>query len=388
MRTLLRLLVALLLGGAAAAAPLLQPPALRSASPEQAEAVRHAMLARAAAALQLKPPSVLDKSLLPASGDKQDYLSFGPYWWPDPAKPDGLPYVRRDGQRNPEAARGSDAPSLARLGDAIEALGLAYEATREPRYAEKAAQLARIWFLDPSTRMNQNFQHAQAIPGLTPGRGIGLIESRWLIAVNEGLARIAGSSAWSADEQIALRAWMQAFYSWLRDSRNGRDEEAEHNNHGSWYDAQAAHLALTLGRDEDAKSLLQLGLKRRLESQIEPDGSQPHELARTRSLDYSLFNLEALLICAQLAERVGVDWWRYESHDGRSLRAALAFLAPYADPAKPWPYKELQPADRRRLTPLLAVFLQHHDDPLLSSAFRDSMRRLDPARLTRILPAP
>ena len=44
------------------------------------------------------PWSVMDKQHVPPSGDKHDYMSLGPYWWPDPDKPDGLPYIRRDGE--------------------------------------------------------------------------------------------------------------------------------------------------------------------------------------------------------------------------------------------------------------------------------------------------
>ncbi len=46
--------------------------------------------------------SVMQKTQLPPSGNKHDYMSQGPYWWPDPSKPDGKPYIRKDGQRNPE----------------------------------------------------------------------------------------------------------------------------------------------------------------------------------------------------------------------------------------------------------------------------------------------
>lgn len=359
---LLALVLALALQAAPAAAQLLVPAGVTTA-PDPA--ALKALLGRADAALAMKPESVLDKTLTAASGDKRDFLSFGPYWWPDPAKPDGLPYIRRDGNRNPEAASGSDSLALARLGAAVETLGLAYRFTRDERYATKAATLARTWFLDPATRMNPNFQHAQAIPGITSGRGIGIIESRWLIHINEGLAMLGASKAWSAQDRAAMKDWLGAFYTWLRTSKNGRDEEGEHNNHGSWYDAQAAHLALVLGRDGDARAILQRGLAKRLAAHIAPDGSQPHELARTRSLDYSIFNLEALLICAQLADRVGVDWWGHTTPDGRSLRAALAYIAPYADPAAPWPRKDIHDADRRQILPLLALYLRHRDDAAL-----------------------
>ena len=43
-----------------------------------------------------------DEGKTPASGDKHDYMSQARYFWPDPAKPDGLPYINRDGISNPE----------------------------------------------------------------------------------------------------------------------------------------------------------------------------------------------------------------------------------------------------------------------------------------------
>ncbi len=46
--------------------------------------------------------SVMHKKQTPPSGDKHDYMSQAPYWWPDPTKPDGLPYIKKDGVKNPE----------------------------------------------------------------------------------------------------------------------------------------------------------------------------------------------------------------------------------------------------------------------------------------------
>jgi hypothetical protein len=264
---------------------------------------------------------------------------------------------------NPASRDRSDYKAFVQVSTAIETLGLAYWFTRDERYARQAARLARVWFLDPATRMNPHLQHAQAIPGLTDGRGIGIIESRQLISVNEGLALLAGSSVWTAADRAAYQSWLAAFYEWLTTSPNGRDEQREHNNHGTWYDVQAAHLALVLGRPAEAKTILTEGLTRRLAQQVQPDGAQPLELARTKSLNYSLFNLEALFACAQLGGHVGVDWWAYATPDGRSLHAALAYLAPYADPAKPWPKQDLRQDRRDQIIPLLAFYLQHRDDP-------------------------
>jgi hypothetical protein len=323
------------------------------------------LIAEAGKALELRPPSVMDKPLTAASGDKHDYFSFGPYWWPDPTKPDGLPYIRRDGERNPAGNGSTDDDAFTNVCTAVETLGLAYWFTGDERFAAKAATLVRVWFLDPVTRMNPNFQHAQAIPGISDGRGIGIIEARRLMNLNEGLAMLAASPAWTVDDRASLHAWLCDFYHWLTTSANGRDEQDEANNHGTWYDAQVAHLALVLDRPAEARAILTEGLARRLATQVEPDGRQPHELARTRSLSYSLYNLEALLTCAQLAGCVDVDWWSFATPDGRSLAAALGFLAPYADPEMAWPYQQLHPADRAEIVHLIGKYLAHREDASL-----------------------
>ncbi len=322
------------------------------------------LCAEAERALKLRPPSVMAKSLLPASGDQHDYFSFGPYWWPDPSKPNGLPYIRRDGDVNPTSKKNTDDTAFGQVGEAIQTLGLAYWFTTDERYAQKAAQLARVWFLDPATRMNPNLQHAQAIPGINDGRGIGIIESRHLTTIHDALALLDESPAWTAADRAALIAWTTAFYTWLTTSSHGLDEQGERNNHGTWYDVQAAHLALVLQQPAEAKKILTAGLTRRLAHQILPDGAQPLELARTNSLNYSCFNLEALFSCAQLARYVDINWHHYTTTDGRSLHAALTYLAPYVDPAKPWRKSDLVAADRARLIPLLHAHLRQHPDSM------------------------
>jgi len=312
--------------------------------------------------LKTPPASVLDKTKTADSGNKHDYFSLGPYWWPHPAKPDGLPYIRRDGEVNPESKTGTDSIALARTCNAVRTLGLAYALTGHEPYAEKAAALTRTWFLDPATAMTPHLQYAQAVPGKNEVRGTGILESRHLTALTDGLALIASSPAWPESDQAALRAWLEKFYDWLITSPHGRHEAASRNNHGSWYDVQAANLALYLGRTTEARAIIQQALTKRIEHQIEPNGRQPLELARTKSLDYCIFNLEALAHLARLGRHVNIDLWTHSSSDGRSMIAALRFLAPYADPAKPWPKEDLKATDRSRITDLIRDYRRHHDD--------------------------
>jgi hypothetical protein len=66
-------------------------------------------------AMALGPFSITEKEQFPPSGDKHEYMSLSRYWWPDPSKPDGLPYIRRDGETNPEAAAIPDHENLGKM---------------------------------------------------------------------------------------------------------------------------------------------------------------------------------------------------------------------------------------------------------------------------------
>lgn len=311
-----------------------------------------ALEADAKKALAIAPMSVMDKSIAPPSGDRHDYVSQAPYWWPDPAKPDGLPYIRKDGVRNPEISRITDRDNLGRLGDAVATLGLAYAYTGREPYAAHAARLVRAWFLDPATRMNPHLQYGQYIPGINEGRGIGIIETRNLPELLDGVMLLAGSPAWTPADEAGLQAWMRAYLTWLLESTHGRDEAKNGNNHETWYDVQVAGLALYTGQADVARRTLE-GARARIASQIEPDGRQPRELARTRSWHYSEFNLAAFMDLATLGRHVGVDLWGYRTADGRSIRQAVDFLVPFAAGERAWGFDQITPFRPGTIHPLL-----------------------------------
>ncbi|MFN7930063.1 MAG: alginate lyase family protein [Blastocatellia bacterium] len=286
------------------------------------------------------PFTVTAKQRVPPSGDKHDYLTLAPYWWPDPTKPDGLPYVRRDGELNPESKRDTDNPALNAMASAVETLAQAYYFTGEAKYAERAAMLVRVWFLDPATKMNPNYEYAQAVMGHNNGRGAGLIDARRLVDVVDAVGLLAGAKAWTAQDQQGLQNWFRAFVKWLQTSANGKEEAAAHNNHGTWFATDLAAFALFIGDEALARKTVE-AVKSRIAWQIEPDGRQPLELDRTRAMSYSLFNLRALVIVATIGEKVGVDLWHYQTKDNRSLRQALEYLAPFAFGEKDWEYKQI-----------------------------------------------
>jgi hypothetical protein len=82
--------------------------------------------------------------------------------------------------------------------------------------------------------------------------------------------------------------------------------------------------------------------KRRIAQQFTPDGKLPLELARTRSLHYTIYALLAAYDVAEMGQCVGVDLWRYEDA-GKGLKRATDFVAGYRGRIREWPYKELRP---------------------------------------------
>lgn len=324
-----------------------------------------ALLQEADRALKLTPPSVMEKTKLPPSGDKHDYMSTAPYFWPDPARSNGLPYIRHDGKVNPESrSAASDHDRLGRMANTVQTLALAYYFSGREAYATQASRLLRVWFLDPATRMKPNMEFAQGVPGVNTGRGTGVLEGRSIAEAADASQLLAGSASWTKQDDAAFRAWLTHFLDWLLTSKHGREEAAARNNHGTFYDVQVMRLALVLGKTDLAKEIAAAAGRKRIAAQIEPDGRQPLELQRTASLGYSSFNLQAFCSLATAAEYVGADLWHYETPDGRGIRKALDFLLPYVDvPAKEWPYEQIKAFDSASLAPVLRQAANVLHDP-------------------------
>lgn len=328
----------------------------KSFAPALAELEREAK-----SALKSGPFSVVAKTNLPPSGDKHDYMSIGPYFWPDPASSNGLPYVRHDGRRNP-ANRTSDRRDLSSMIGNVETLALAWYFTGDGAYANKATQLLRTWFLDPATRMNPNFQFAQAVPGVNTGRGIGLIEMAGMTGLIDSVGLLAGSKSWTEADQRGLQQWFTQFVQWMQESKNGRDEAAAKNNHGTYYDLELTMFALFIGKNEIATNVLRAVPEKRIARQIEPDGREPLELARTNAWGYSLGNLRGLMSLAELGDKYGVDLWHYETADGGSIRKALDCLVAFAAGEREWlPGRSGEPSLQSLANPLRLAARKYSD---------------------------
>ncbi|MCL1067431.1 alginate lyase family protein [Shewanella olleyana] len=320
--------------------------------------------------------SVAHKGFTPPSGDKNDYMSISPYWWPDESKADGLPWIRFDGKTNP--ASKSDETDSVRIGTftrTVRALALAYYFSEDEAYANKAIELVRAWYIDETTKMNPNVNFGQGVPGVADGRRSGLIDTRTLVERNlDAIAILSQSATWTEKDEAGINQWYSDYLDWLiEDDLSGgpKGEAYAPNNHGTWYDYQMAGIAYFLGNSHLTKQMVQKG-KVRIDTQFAEDGSQPHEAQRTRSYHYHYFSLDPLVGIAQLGDKVGVDLWHYQNQQGVSLTKGIEFMVKYNDPKAQWPFPEKDSRRIARMSPLYLKAGQALDKPQWINLAKDT----------------
>jgi Alginate lyase len=297
--------------------------------------------------LKYAPVSVMDKAEIPPSGDKHDFMSLAPYWWPDSSKSGGLPYIRKDGVVNPEVKNYPDKNNMPTLCENVYFLGLAYYYSNNEKYAQHAAKLLSVWFLDTATKMNPNLKFGQAVKGRNDGRGAGIIDTRQFVFAIDAINMIKSSKSWTKKHHAGMQKWFTEYLNWLTTSDIGKDELDAKNNHGVWYDAQAFAMALFIENKKVANEIISRAIGR-LDVQMDKDGFFPLEMERTTSLHYSVFILNAFNIIAELSTQAGTDFWSLKTKSGKSLQLGLQALLPYISKEKKWfgpQIKEFSSAD-------------------------------------------
>lgn len=380
------LLFGLMLAGPAAALARGGNAPLEIAAIERARVVP-----RALALLDMAPRTIAAISAPRSPAGRQDYYSEGDYWWPDPANPGG-PYIRRDGRSNPGKFDGHR-DALIAFGRAVPTLAAAWRLTGDARFAAAAMRHLEAWFVDPATRMTPSLNHAQAIIGVNDGRAIGVIDTLQIVEVARA-AQLFGARG--APGYAAIRPgverWFAAYLAWLTTSPFGIEERDEKNNHGTCWLLQAACFAALLGRT-DVLDMARTRLKTVIiPTQIEPDGRQPFELARTKPYAYALFNLDVLAASAWLlgegagAKGRDADLIGWRTADGRSIAGAIEWIAPYVADKAAWPlapdieYRDGFPVRQpsllfgglaRRRDDWLALWQRLDADPLVAEVVRN-----------------
>jgi hypothetical protein len=321
---------------------------------EEGEKNLAALVKEANKMLQRKYGSVMEKKFVPPCGNMHEYMSMARYYWPDPTKPDGKPYIRKDGEKNPANDLVSDDKNFDDLIDAVNDLSWTYYFTDDEKFAKKSIELIRFWFLDTATMMLPNLNHAQIRTGIDTGGYSGIIDTHNLPKVLDAIGLLRSSKIWKQSDERGMKQWFAEYLQWMLTSKNGKKEGQAKNNHGTFYDMQIASIAIFCGENEIANKILNSEFAR-IASQIEPDGKQPLELERTASLGYSTFNLEAWSMLANIAATKNIDLWHYETADGRSIKKAIDYLIPFVIEGKPWEYKQINPYKKQDFYRLLLV---------------------------------
>ena len=310
----------------------------RNASVDVAAIERERIMKVAASALETEPVTIARFRAKLSEGGPNDFYSNGDYWWPDPAKPDGLPYIQRDGESNPNNFTGHRR-CVMQLRDGVAALGAAYKITGEDRYVAKAVEFLRVFFLDSKTRMNPHLKYAQAIPGRTPGRGIGIIDTLHLAEVPLAIAAMQKSPAFPPEALAGLKQWFREYLEWMTASQNGKEEAGAGNNHSVAYWLQVATFARLAGDEARLAQCRRQFKEVFVPKQMAADGSFPAELKRTKPYGYSIFQLDNMATLCQVLSTPEDSLWTFELPDGRGIRQAMEFLYPYLADKSKWPRK-------------------------------------------------
>ncbi len=275
-----------------------------------------------------------------------DYFSEAPYFWPDPQNPSG-PYIRKDGERNPNRFT-ANRDDLETMSEAVLALGIGAYLFNMPGCASHASEVLATWFVAPKTRMNPNLEYGQAIRGITSGRGIGLIDTNSLMHAVQGIALLEAAGGFDAALLRSLREWFSQFLEWMTTSRKGRDEKQNGNNHATWWAAKVAVFAAFTGDSAALRLACDDYREDLVPTQIRPDGSCPKEEARTNSLGYSSYNLDAFATLCRLAQVADVDLWHFKTAQGIGVQTAFDYLTPYVLHPNTWRNQQISPYNPKR----------------------------------------
>ena len=286
-------------------------------------------------ALHLRPPAITDHFATNSAGGPHDFFSQADYAWPNPTNQTGLPYIGRDGESNPNVFS-HHRMAMRDMKDAVAALAAAYVLTGNDKYARKANDFIKVFFLNPRTRMNPNLQYAQAVLGAQTGNAYGVIDTLHLAELTVAVPFLEKSPAFAPAVDKGLKQWFADYINWITTSTNGVKEMDNKNNHSIACFVQLASFARFTGDDK----VLEISRERFKEvlfpNQMTNDGSFPLELKRTKPYGYSIFQADNLAILCVLLSTGNEDLWKFTLPDGRTPKLSVNFIYPYLADKDKW----------------------------------------------------
>ncbi|KAJ7291466.1 chondroitin AC/alginate lyase [Mycena rebaudengoi] len=289
------------------------------------------------------PWSVTDKPMLAPSGNKNDYMSWAPYRWPNctgvgnttALTPEQIwvtcPYVNRDGQFNPDRLTIKNVLDFSDFSDAVlyNALAFSFQNETSSVYSKNIVKFVNAWFLDNSTGMNPNLNYAQMWrgPDGQVGERTGVLDLKGFVKIVSGILilRKRKSVDWTPEIDSQLVSWSKKYMEWLETNKLGIEECASTNNHGSFCFNQLIALKLLVNDIPGAIRAGNTYFQGIYQNQINSTGDQPLEAARTRPYHYRNYNLGAMITNARLLKYLdpSSDPWKMKTKNGATIQDAL-----------------------------------------------------------------
>ena len=298
-------------------------------------------------ALDRGPFSVMDKISTPPSGDKHDYFSAAPYFWPVTNERNETVFLHKDGHKHPSTEMYSvesglyDRSTLQRVFDDSSLTALAWYFTGSARFAKHGVELMEVFFLKAETKMNPHMKFAQYRSKVS---SFGIIEMKDLYYYLDAVRLLQRSGEMTPSQILGFKDWLRAYSKWLQHSHQGLEEMTRTNNHGIYFDLQLAAIAAYL----ENRLLLAESLARslsRIPDHFTSEGVQSQELRRPLSKHYCTFNLMAWMNMAMLSKKFGSPILsNSNAHSGRIRRAIKLLL----EQRKKWPYPYMGKFDEHR----------------------------------------
>lgn len=270
---------------------------------------------------------VIEKKMIPPSGTKKDYVSIARYWHLDST---GAQTIYDERVSTPLVDE-FDRPKLAKISSAVYTLALSYYFSEDEKYAQKAIELIRGWFIEPTTRMRPNMNFSQirlGVPDTGGGGTQGIIDAIDFIPIIDAVSLLYDSPNWTKNDHVALKTWFHEFIDWIAYYYN--PEAYETVNVSTWMDVQRAIYYLFVEEEYKLDSNSHIRpIEERIQMQFNPEGIQPYEIVRGRPQHYVYFNLRAYMNLALIRKHRGSndrDWPDLNTSDYGGLKPGIDIL--------------------------------------------------------------
>ncbi len=351
--------------------------------------------------------------------DKRYFTSIGSYWWPVYDKETGevISYEYKDGVYNHDNDTKvyTDKKTFVAMTDAVKALGEAFYYTGNVAYAKKIQDIVQTFFVATDTKMLPTLEFGDMsfndeTRQFEYGSAFGILHTTSLKEMLIGVRYAQQWAGWNTQIDEEFNKWLTTFAEWLITHPLGiqegnlftyyYDDNGEiirkkglKNNHGTHFDSQYLSIMAHLGRQDLVKEYVDRIVVPRLylhvvessKKGVDDDyavngseggtqdfyyagvGAQQTELARTKSWNYTIMNLDGWIRNAGYAETVGVDLWNQKSNkpgceDVILIKSMIDWYIPYITGEKDWVWDQIIVGILDNVKPFLEIAIEKYPE--------------------------